>query len=136
MDLRPHHLLCTQGYGGKGYSEEFVENMDCLTKQLRGDTPVKIRVRFSTDDLCSHCPNKQGENLCSTDEKVQRFDRKTVEYFQLEEKEYIYQDLTEKIQKQITPEMLEDICRGCCWYPISACRERILKYYRTKKENK
>ncbi|MDD7224175.1 MAG: DUF1284 domain-containing protein, partial [Lachnospiraceae bacterium] len=28
ITLRPHHLLCTQGYSGKGYSDDFVENMD------------------------------------------------------------------------------------------------------------
>ena len=26
--LRPHHLLCTQGYSGHGYSEAFVEHMN------------------------------------------------------------------------------------------------------------
>ena len=24
INLRPHHLLCTQGYSGKGYSDGFV----------------------------------------------------------------------------------------------------------------
>ena len=28
--LRPHHLLCTQGYSGHGYSEAFVEHMNPL----------------------------------------------------------------------------------------------------------
>ncbi|MCI8834123.1 MAG: DUF1284 domain-containing protein [Ruminococcus sp.] len=129
MDLRPHHLLCTQGYSGKGYSEEFVDNMNRLTAQLRGEEPVRIQLCFSTDDLCTCCPNKQGENQCSTNEKVLRFDRKTVEYFQLEEREYIYQELIAQIQKKVTPEMLADICSDCAWYPVSACREKILKRY-------
>lgn len=127
MELRPHHLLCTQGYSGKGYSNEFVDNMNRLTGQLRSEDVTRIRLKFSTDDLCVKCPNKKGEDLCSTNEKVKRFDRKMIAYFHLEEKEYIYQELVKEIQENITPEMLADICEGCSWYPISACREKILK---------
>lgn len=89
MDLRPHHLLCTQGYSGKGYSSEFVENMNQITRKLRSREPVKVRLTCSTDDLCAKCPNMLGTDLCSTNDKVKRFDRKVMEYFHLEEKEYI-----------------------------------------------
>lgn len=126
MDLRPHHLLCTQGYSGKGYSDDFVENMNRLTAELRSGKPVRVHLTFSTDDLCGKCPNMLGTDLCSTNEKVKRFDRKVVEYFHLEEKEYVYQELVEKIREEITPQMLADICDGCSWYPVSACREKIL----------
>ncbi len=126
MDLRPHHLLCTQGYSGKGYSDKFVENMNRVTEKLRGDEPVTIHLKFSTDELCSSCPNMLGTDMCSTNEKVKRFDRKAAEYFHLEEKDYIYQELVQKIKEEITPDMLSDICQGCSWYPVSACREKIL----------
>ena len=127
IKLRPHHLLCTQGYQGKGYSEEFVENMNLVTEYLRREEPVKIHLTFSTDDLCAHCPHMLGENLCQTDENVKRFDQKVTSCFNLEEKEYIYQEITAEIRNKITPEMLADICDGCNWYPVSACREKILK---------
>ena len=58
-------------------------------------------------------------------DKVSRFDRKTVEYFGLHEGEYVYQDLIRAIDTQMTPAMLEDICRGCAWYPVSACKKNI-----------
>lgn len=125
ITLRPHHLLCTQAYSGKGYDAKFVENMDHCTEILRGSEPVKIRLTFSTDDLCAYCPNKRGEDWCETNEKVKQYDRKVVEYFHLEEKEYIYQDLTARIRREMTPDMLDDICSGCKWYPVSACR-RVL----------
>ena len=126
MDLRPHHLLCTQGYSGKGYSDEFVENMNRVTEKLRGSEPVTVHLTCSTDVLCADCPNMLGTDLCSTNEKVKRYDRKVMEYFQLEEKDYIYQELVERIREEMTPEMLADICDGCSWYPVSACREKIL----------
>ena len=43
----------------------------------------------------------------------------------LHEGEYVYQDLIRAIDAQMTPAMLEDICRGCAWYPVSACKKNI-----------
>ena len=125
MVMRPHHLLCTQGYSGKGYSAEFVQNMSCWVEKLRGEKDFRVKITFSTDELCSCCPQKKGEGLCADDEKVLSYDRKMVEYFHLEEKEYIYQDLIREIDEKMTPEILEDICGNCSWYPISACRKNI-----------
>ena len=62
--LRPHHLLCTQGYSGHGYSEAFVEHMNDVVHQLREVPGTKIQLTFSTDTLCSCCPNKLGTDLC------------------------------------------------------------------------
>lgn len=123
MRLRPHHLLCTQSYSGKGYDDAFVKNMDQITRELRGEMPVPVEIIFSTDILCEHCPNMQGRNLCKDNKKVTSYDKKVTEYFHIEETTYIYQDITRKIRKQMTPEMLEDICGDCQWYPVSSCRK-------------
>lgn len=123
--LRPHHLLCTQGYSGKGYSTEFVQNMSAIVHSLRNVPGTRIRLVFGSDSLCAHCPHHTADDLCETQEKVSRFDRKTVEYFDLHEGEYVYQDLIRAIDTQMTSVMLEDICRGCAWYPVSACKKNI-----------
>lgn len=123
--LRPHHLLCTQGYSGHGYDDAFVEHMNDVVHQLREVPGTRIHLTFSTDTLCSCCPNKLGEDLCDTQEKVKWYDRKTVEYFGLKEKDYVYQDLIRAIDAKATPEMLADICRDCCWFPVSACCKNI-----------
>lgn len=123
--LRPHHLLCTQGYSGKGYDNDFVTHMTDVVHQLRDVPGTTIHLTFSTDTLCSCCPNKLGTDLCDTQEKVKRYDAKTVEYFGLEEKDYVYQDLIREIDAKATPEILADICRDCCWFPISACCKNI-----------
>lgn len=98
--LRPHHLLCTQGYSGKGYSEGFVSHMNEVVDELRNRPGTKITLTFSTDTLCSCCPHKEGEDLCDTQEKVKRFDQKVVDYFGLEEKEYSYQELIREIDEK------------------------------------
>ena len=45
-------------------------------------------------------------------------------YF-MSEKDYVYQDLIRAIDAKATPEMLADICRDCCWFPVSACCKNI-----------
>ena len=63
IKLRPHHLLCTQGYSGKGYSENFVKNMDKVVSRLRTDKNAQVQIVFDTDCLCQECPSKIGEGI-------------------------------------------------------------------------
>ena len=42
-----------------------------------------------------------------------------------QEKDYVFQDLIREIDAKATPEILADICRDCCWFPISACCKNI-----------
>ena len=101
--------------------------MDEVVAALRNQPGTKIKLIFSTDTLCSCCPHKEGEDLCDTQEKVKRFDQKVVDYFGLEEKEYSYGELVNRIDAEMTEEMLADICEGCSWFPVSACRKNICK---------
>jgi len=126
MKLRPHHLLCTQGYSGKGYNDEFVENMTTLTNLLRSEEDIAVDLVFSTDDICAKCPLMLDEDLCEDQQKVKRLDKKVVDYFGLEEKSYIYQEITHEINDKMTEEMMDDICSECSWYSMSACKKRIV----------
>ena len=126
MKLRPHHLLCTQGYQGRGYNDEFVANMTAITTRLRADNPVEVEITASTDDICAKCPRMQDTDQCVTNEKVKRLDSKVMEYFGVEEKTYVYQDIIQKIAEKMTPDILEDICGKCEWYPISRCKKVLL----------
>lgn len=126
MKLRPHHLLCTQGYSGKGYSGDFVQNMTAITHRLRNESNVIVDIVFSTDDICAKCPNMLGMDLCKDQCKVKLFDKKVVDYFGLEEKSYVYQDIVREIGAKMTASILKDICASCSWYPVSACKRNIL----------
>ena len=126
MKLRPHHLLCTQGYSGKGYNSDFVQNMTAVTSYLRNEENAVVDVVFSTDDICKRCPNMLGVDLCNDNKKVKAFDRKVTDYFGVEEKRYIYKYIVSKINAQMTEAIMDDICSGCSWYPVSACKKNIL----------
>ena len=127
MKLRPHHLMCIQSYVGKGYDEDFVKVMDKITYELRNNKEYLINIVFSTDDICVACPNMLDINLCKTNEKVNNIDSKVIKYFNLEEKEYIYKDIVNYIENNITLEIMDDICKECEWYNISECRSIICK---------
>lgn len=127
LRLRPHHLLCTQGYGGKGYDAAFVAHMNEVVSYLRGDPEARIRLTFSTDDICTACPRRLGEDLCRDQKKVKAFDNRLTECFGLREQVYRYQELVNVIDAQMTETLLSRICAGCGWYPVSACREKICK---------
>lgn len=121
--LRPHHLLCTQGYSGKGYSEDFVENMDIVVEDINKEN-AKIQLVFSADNICSKCPNLLESNKCACT-KVNVLDEKVVKYFNLEEKEYVYSEVVNYIKENITEEIMDDICGSCEWYSISHCKKRM-----------
>ena len=86
MKLRPHHLMCTQSYSGKGYNENFVKAMDKITNEHRNNKDCLVDIVFSTDDICISCPNMIDINLCKTNEKVNNIDTKVIKYFNLKEK--------------------------------------------------
>ncbi len=116
MILRPHHLLCTLGYIGKGYSEDFVKNMDIITKKLSENKNLKVFLKVTTDDICICCPKKVTENVCIEDSSVLDYDKKVLEVFNLEQKEYSYSFLLNHIAKNATVENLKYICGDCSWY--------------------
>ena len=125
MKLRPHHLLCTQGFEGKGYDPAFTENMTRLVRQLRADPDARIELVSGTDDLCEKCPNRLGEGVCASDAKVLRFDARITDAFGLQPGEYRYHDLVRRIDAAMTVERLRGICGDCTWFPVSRCREMI-----------
>ncbi|WP_040327363.1 DUF1284 domain-containing protein [Clostridium ihumii] len=133
MKLRPHHLMCTQGYGGKGYDKSFVENMNYITNVIKNDKNAIIELVFSTDDICKSCPNMKGLNLCNTNNKVKSIDNKVIKYFNLEEKKYNYHEIVNFIKENITEEIMDDICSLCEWYSISNCKNVMCNKNKDKK---
>ncbi len=126
ISLRPHHLLCTQGYSGKGYNEDFVQNMTNITNSMRTDRNLKVNIVFSTDDICTYCSRKLGEGLCKDDNKVLVFDKGVIDFLGLSEKVYNYQDLIHIIHEKMTSEKMKEICGNCEWHQMSACEKNIL----------
>ena len=129
IKLRPHHLLCTQGYGGKGYSNDFVKNMDRVTEKLRNDRNVKVEIVFSTDCLCNDCPHKVLDGVCKDNKKVLGFDKGVINALELKEGVYLYHELISRLDEYMSlgvgDERLREICGECEWYFTSDCWKNI-----------
>ena len=138
INIRPHHLLCMRAYIGNGYSEEFKIEMEKVIKELKvyneflksdnlNNYIKKVNIVFNTDSLCEKCPNKQGENICTSQEKVSLLDLKVIKYFNLKEGIFSYKDLENQVYDNINEEVFDDICKECEWYSVTNCKEYILK---------
>ena len=91
------------------------------------DERKEVEMIFSTDSLCEKCPNKQGENICTSQEKVSLLDLKVIKYFNLKEGIFSYKDLENQVYDKINEEIFDDICKECEWYSVTNCKEYILK---------
>ena len=118
IKLRPHHLLCTQSYIGKGYSDEFVENMDSIVARLREESDAMVDITLSTDDICEKCPLMLEKGVCTTNEKVTRLDSKVMEYFGVCEKTYNYDDIIREVNQKLNATTFEEICGSCEWFSL------------------
>lgn len=118
VKLRPHHLLCIQNYVGKGYNDEFISNMNTIIEKIKEEN--KVEIIFSLDNICWKCPNKNNDE-CVTNDKVIEIDKKIVQCFGIEEKDYIYLELVEEIKEKLTEEKKKYICGSCEWYMKKVC---------------
>ena len=127
--LRPHHLLCTQTYSGKGYSDKFVANMDSVTERLRNESDIKVEIVFSTDNVCDSCPFKVREGVCQSDAKVLGYDEGVIKALGLKEGIYSYQELISRLNDYLLSHIenggLNSICADCEWYEI--CNNSVYK---------
>ncbi|MGB8603149.1 MAG: DUF1284 domain-containing protein [Rhizomicrobium sp.] len=60
LKLRPHHLLCTLTYIGRGYSPAFTTNMDAVCARLCAGESVLIV--SGPDDICAPLHNSEHDH--------------------------------------------------------------------------
>jgi uncharacterized protein len=59
MRLRPHHLLCLQGFRGHGYDPAFTANLAVLARAAVADPGGPVTLVEGLDDVCAACPHAQ-----------------------------------------------------------------------------
>jgi hypothetical protein len=117
-NLRPHHLLCISFFKGKGYSQDFVENMATVISDLRRPNST-VTIVNESDDICKACPNNI-DGRCTTQDKVDRYDNSLLALCNLS----VGQTLTYDAFKQLVFEKIllcdkrTEICGDCQWSDI------------------
>ena len=133
INLRPHHLLCISFFKGKGYSDEFISNMNHIVSLLNKDDSTPIALVLGEDDLCTHCPNNQNR-ICTAEDKSSRYDQLTLSALGIDTNSHpkiLYSTLhAQADEKIINCGKRESICSDCQWTDL--CHKR--QY--TKKQTK
>ncbi|TMU84933.1 DUF1284 domain-containing protein [Bacillus sp. BHET2] len=130
--LRGHHLLCTHGFKGMGYSDDFVKVMSDITEELRNaelDFPIQVVQAF--DDACQACPHK-GKSECEKSEDsndhVLSLDSRVLHHLGLKNGGiYMKSELINLTAERVKPTDLDHLCEGCSWLQYGVCKEGINK---------
>lgn len=128
LRFRPHHFLCTIGFEGKGYSDEFVAGYQKIADRLRG-TPegddTIIEVTPHTDSICDPCPNKR-DLLCTTQEKITKLDQAHAEILGLKAGDRLtWGEAKERIRVRMTKENFDRACAPCSWKEAGMCEKAL-----------
>ena len=109
LRLRAHHLLCTRLYEGRGYSEDFVLNMNRVVREL-DDPGQEVQLLASPDDVCIACPNlgSAGSRCTLDNDNASGMDMKVC-------------DALECRKNKMTPELFETVCGECSWHKKGVC---------------
>ncbi|HBC96104.1 MAG TPA: DUF1284 domain-containing protein [Clostridium sp.] len=124
--LRAHHIFCIQGYIGKGYSKDFVKNMDKVVNSLNPDALVKIVTE--ADDLCSKCPHMLKDHHCDSQAKISFLDASSLKTLTIKPNYiYKYRDLLDALNKNLTFKNFRETCAVCSWFSCGYCKNGLFK---------
>jgi hypothetical protein len=128
--LRAHTLLCLQGFRGKGYSSEFVENMAVIHRTLADRPESMVEVLDSSDEICGACPHHLPSGCTAngerSEEDIKSQDLVVLKKLGLEVGNRVrWRDILDRISRSVRGEDLPAICGTCRWLPLGYCREAM-----------
>ena len=128
--IRAHTLLCLQGFRGKGYSPEFVENLARIHETLFQNPESWIEVVDAPDAVCGACPHREPSGCAVSgplsEEEMRLQDRKVLALLDLEVGTRIqWREILTRIRGSVTGASLPGICGQCRWLPLGYCRDGI-----------
>lgn len=115
FELRPHHGLCLRFFRGEGYSVGFVDNMKAVVADLEKNPTV--RLVSGADRVCQCCPHRVGEQGCSCDDKVKRYDGAVIALCGLSyDRGITWEAFSQRIETDILSKGLrQQVCGDCQW---------------------
>lgn len=130
LPLRAHHLMCVTTYQGKGYSPEFVANMNRVWHALRAGAYDRVRATSVADPLCGACPNLQDpvvDTSCRYHASISERDRRMLAAMGWEEGEVVaLAPVMDHIHAHHA-DLMKQVCVGCDWTSICGEQRFTLK---------
>ncbi|MGL4736010.1 MAG: DUF1284 domain-containing protein [Cellulosilyticaceae bacterium] len=126
LTLRAHHINCLFFYQGKGYSESFTQQMDCVMQSLLEDGDQIITLVLGPDLLCHQCPHLR-EGVCISGDKIAQLDTRTLKIYGLQTgRDYSFNQIKEGIYRCYDEQAFTYICQDCEWFRQGVCaKEKI-----------
>jgi hypothetical protein len=117
VKLRAHHLLCIEGFVGKGYSDDFVSNMKSVIEKL--DKNPEVLLAYNSDEICKKCP-KNINNICSSvggENEVKKMDLAVFKAISFKSGDCVsYSSLKKAVNERFKKKSeLAEICGVCSW---------------------
>ncbi len=111
--IRPHHLLCIPRFYRGGYAAEGFKK---VSKILRKNSNIKIRIVKECDDVCNKCNNY--DNVCKKRQGINKEiliqDGLVLKKLNLKDKSiHKVKDVFNLSINTITKKNLKSICEGC-----------------------
>lgn len=130
ITFRPHHFLCSLGYQGKGYDDDFTANMDHVVSHglhgNDGDDTV-ITVTHQADVICGPCPHRRGTG-CASQEKIDGLDRRHAHALHLKSGDVLtWGAAKQKIARFVNKGDLSTLCQGCQWLDLGLCEDALAR---------
>lgn len=124
--LRPHHLLCIQGFRGQGYSPTFIANLARLKDMLNELPETMIEIADGADDICSFCPHLDRDVCMRPGQRVNELDGRVLERLGIMAGDTgSWADLTTSVRDKIDGDSLKELCHGCSWLDLGFCARGV-----------
>lgn len=133
--LRPHHLMCSLAFQGKGYSSAFVENMWSVVNALRQSDATEIEIVPGLDNICQPCPHNLGHK-CQSQSEIEFLDLQHMKALTLSFGERLtWGDAKNRIKKQMSVEKFTSVCSTCSWQKSGICEKALRDLLNEEKES-
>ena len=124
IKFRPHHFLCAFCFQGKGYSADFVENLQQIIKILPLSN-TEIEVVDGIDSICNFCPKCHNQE-CDTQQKVTKLDKLHAKALGIKNGDVLTWPRAEQlIHAKINKTNFHNICSSCSWYESGLCENKL-----------
>jgi len=123
LTIRAHHLLCVLGFRGYGYSEDFIEHLTKISKEVKKKSTV-IKIISQKDDVCKYCPNSATK--CKEDIEPKSIDELVLSKLKIESGSILKSGaIYTKLRKNIDVSDLDIICFSCPWLKKGWCKQGL-----------
>ncbi len=119
--LRAHHFLCLTTFAGKGYSPEFVANMNRVFGAAQRGEIARLRATAEADPICGACPHLQDRSAadgCTFGASIAARDRRMLRAMGWRENQEVDFAAAIAIILERHRDLMREVCRGCDWATI------------------